>query len=298
MKLIWILCLIFLSIFCCDSANALELNSRLENWTQWERLTELQPAVGDLIYPEWIKGEWFVKSTLVDLVAPLAPDIVTPGFESNRQYVDRPVSFKVRFVNQSKMKNLTPSYRTLLSLISRGEGGEVSAHTPLEKRNGRDEVNHKIKENIIIADRAYNSLNLARAILGNNAVKAVKVDPDSPNRQITFLQSRCAEEIVCNRQLISIVKSRATENTADGRFITTEVFQQLFKGGSRPYINSVESTTAYRKISTSSTSNLAIEANQVTAVYLSSQDPDYFKARLKPVALYRYRLEFFPIIKE
>ncbi len=269
MKLIWILCLIFLSVFCGDRANAGELNSRLENWTQWEKLTELQPAVGDLIYPEWIEGEWFVKSTLVDLVAPLAPDIVTPGFESNRQYLDVPVSFKVRFINQA---------------LDRKVSGYL--------------FNKAAKRNVIIADRAYNGLNLARAVLGNNAVKAVKVDPDSPNRQITFLQSRCVEEVVCDRQLISIVKNRATENTADGRFIATEVFKQLFKGGSRPYINSVESTTAYRQLSTSSPEKPAIEANQVTAVYLSSQDSDYFKAANKPVALYKYRLEFFPIIRE
>ncbi|WP_414620714.1 DUF6816 family protein [Calothrix sp. CCY 0018] len=304
MKLILILCLTFLSIFCTDNANAGELNLRLENFPKWEKLTEVQPAVGDLIYPQWMKGEWFVKSTLVDLVAPLAPDIVTPGFESNRQYLDVPVSFKVRFVEQSKTENLTrhllqrrepeqrsgsPSYRTPLSLLRRREGYEVNYRTPLSltRRGEGGEV--------VIADRAYNGLNLARAVLGNNAVKAVKVDPDSPNRQITFLQSQCVEEVICDRQLISIVKNRATENSADGRFIATEVFKQLFKGGSRPYINSVESTTAYRLLSTSSISEPVIEANQVTAVYLSSQDPNYFKAINKPVALYKYRLEFFPI---
>ncbi len=277
MKLIWILCLIFLSVFYSDNANAGELNQRLENFPEWEKLTELQPAVGDLIYPQWMKGEWEVTSTLIDLVAPLAPEIVTPGFESNRQYLNVPVSFKVRFIDQypPKVKNLTP-----FPSPCEGEGCPIA----------RGEV--------IIADRAYNGLNLARAVLGKNAVKAVKLDPDSPNRQITFLRSRCVEEIVCDRQLISIVKNRATENTADGRFIAVEVFKQLFKGGSRPYINSVESTTAYRQISTSSPSEPAIEANQVTAVYLSSQDPDYFKAANKPVALYRYRLEFFPEIRE
>jgi hypothetical protein len=293
MKLIWILCLIFLSIFCSDNANAGKLNQRLENWTQWEKLTELQPAVGDLIYPQWMKGEWLVKSTLVDLVAPLAPDIVTPGFESNRQYLDVPISFKVRFIERSNMKNLTPSFRTPLSLLRREEGNGNRTPLSLLRRGDGGEVNYKAKENRVIADRAYNGLNLARAVLGENAVKAVKVDPDSPNRQITFLQSRCVEEIVCNRQLISIVKNRATENTADGRFIAVEVFKQLFKGGSRPYINSVESTTAYRQLSTALPSELVIEADQVTAVYLSSQDPNYFKAANKPVALYKYRLEFF-----
>ena len=116
MRLFWILCLIFLSVFCTDKANAGELNQRLKNFPEWEKLTDVQPAVGDLIYPEWMKGEWEVKSTLIDLVAPLAPDIMTPGFESNRQYLNQPVDFKVRFV-----KNLTPSYRTPLDLSRRGD---------------------------------------------------------------------------------------------------------------------------------------------------------------------------------
>ncbi len=282
MKLLTTFCLIFFLFFCSgnDNVNAGELNQRLKNFPQWEKLHSVQPAVGDLIYPEWIKGEWLVKSILLDLVAPLAPDIVTPGFESNRQYLNQPVSFKVKFVNQQTLlsvsgktvptKNLNPYYRTSLSSLK--EGVPVILNSEGKK---------------IIADRAYNGLNLARAILGDDVVKAVKVDPDSPNRQITFLRGE--------RQLVTIVKSRATETTADGRFITTEVFQQLFKGGSRPYLNSVESTTAYRPLFTS---NQTIEANQVTAVYLSSQDPDYFKAVNKPVALYRYRLEFFPIGRE
>ncbi len=68
----------------------------------------------------------------------------------------------------------------------------------------------------------------------------------------------------------------------------------MFQGGSRPYFNSVESTTSYHKLPTP---NPAIEADQVTAVYLSPQDPDYFTAGSHPVALYRYRLEFFPLSK-
>ena len=90
-----------------------------------------------------------------------------------------------------------------------------------------------------------------------------------------------------DRTLVSLVTGRATESLNNDEFITTEVFQQLFKGGSQPYFNEVESTTAYQLLA-----NLAMEADQVTAVYLSPQDPDYFKANSQPVALYRYRLEF------
>lgn len=252
MKAIWSFCIIFLFLLFSREAVAGELALRLANFPEWQKLTSVQVAQGDLIYPDWMAGSWQVKSTLIDLVAPLAPNIVTPGFEGNRQYLNQPQEFQVRFVKQSPVSGLKIISRTANKLP------------------------------VVVADRAYNSLNLSRAYLGDR-VLSVKVDPDSPNRQITFLRG--------DRQLVSIVTARATETTPDNQFITTEVFQQLFKGSPRPYFNSVESTTAYRKLSTSSPT---ITADQVTAVYLSPQDPDYFQAGSRPVALYRYRLEFFP----
>lgn len=242
LRIICSLCLICLFLLWGKQiACAGELAERLENFPAWQKITFVRPAVGDLTYPDWMLGDWLVKSTLVDLVAPLAPEIVTPGFEGNRQYLQVPVTFSVRFVQ-----------------------------------------NNKAGKSTIVADRLFNSLNLARAYLGDAAVLAVKIDPYSPNRQITFLAG--------DRQLVSIVSARATETTVDGRFIATEVFQQLFKGGRYPYFNFVESTTAYRKLPTS---HPTVEAQQVTAVYLSPQDPNYFQARSRSVALYRYHLEFF-----
>ena len=254
MKAIWGFCLILLFFVWSGEATAAELAQKLANFRQWEKLTSVQPASGDLVYPDWMAGNWLVKSTLVDLAAPLAPDIITPGFEGNRQYLNQGVSFQVRFVEQAP------------SLI----GSKIL-------------FNKNDKKLPIIADRTFNGLNLARAYLGDGTVISVKTDPDNPNRQITLLGD--------NRQLVSIVTARAIETSPDSKFITSEVFQQLFKGGSNPYFNSVESTTAYSKLTTS---NPAIAADQVTAVYLSPQDPNYFKAGNKPVALYRYRLEFFP----
>ncbi len=252
MKVIWSFCLLVFVLLSGGDAFAGELSERLANFPQWEKLTSVQPASGDLVYPEWMAGSWQVKSTLVDLAAPLAPEIVTPGFEGNRRQLNQPVSFVVRFVKEQP-------HIAGLKIFP-----QIDYKSPT-----------------LVADRAFNSLNLARAYLGDEAVLLVKVDPDSPNRQITFLRS--------SRQLVSIVTARGTEITPDGKLITAEVFQQLFKGGSRPYLNSVESTTAYHKLPTS---NPAIEADQVTAVYLSPQDPDYFKAGSRPVALYHYHLEF------
>ncbi len=258
MKVILSLCLIVLFLLPTGEATAGELAERLMNFPHWEKMTSAKSATGDLVYPDWMAGSWQVKSTLVDLVAPLAPQIVTPGFEDNRRYLNQPISFAVRFVPEQKPLS---QLKVIPSANSESSESAVS----------------------IVADRAFNSLNLAQAYLGDRAVLSVKVDPNSPNRQITLLRG--------NRQLVSIVSARATETTSDDQFITTEVFQQLFKGGSRPYFNTVESTTAYRQLLTS---NPAIEADQVTAIYLSPQDPNYFTAGSRPVALYRYRLEFFP----
>jgi hypothetical protein len=237
-----------------DQAKAGELSNRLANFPQWEKLTSVKTAKGDLVYPDWMAGTWQVTSTLVDLAAPLAPDIITPGFEGNRLQLNQPITFSVRFV---KVKP------------------QISGLKIIPKIDNQSQI--------LVADRVFNSLNLSRAYLGNDAILSIKIDPETPNRQITFLRGE--------RQLVSIVTARATENTPDSKFITTEVFQQLFKGGSSPYFNTVESTTAYHQLSTS---NPEIEADQVTAVYLSPQDPDYFTAGSRPVALYRYRLEFFP----
>jgi hypothetical protein len=273
-------CLIVVVLLSSGDANAGELAERLANFSQWQKLTDVKPATGDLVYPSWMAGEWVVKSTLVDLVAPLAPDIVTPGFQGNRQYLNQPISFKVKFVQENQY---IPRLNSVSKLIPR-----IINQT-------------SNKSHAIVADRAYNGLNLARAYLGDEAVLSVKLDPQSPNRQITLLRG--------DKQLVSIVTARGIETTDDGKYLTTEVFQQLFQDGKKqtnPYFNNVESTTAYRLLSSQiSSQNLAqnlntqlntqypiIEADQVTAVYLSSQDPNYFKAGSRPVALYRYKLEF------
>jgi hypothetical protein len=88
--------------------------------------------------------------------------------------------------------------------------------------------------------------------------------------------------------------ARAIETPGSDDFLTTEVFLQEFRGSPQLYFNQVETTTAYHR---NSKHDPAIIADQVTAIYLSPQDPDFFKAGDRPVALYRYRMEFSPIAK-
>jgi hypothetical protein len=223
-------------------AQASPLAERLARFPDWQDKPPVQIATGDLGYPDWFLGNWRVTTTLVDLAAPLAPDVSTPGFDSNRDYLNQPVEFEVRFV---------------------------------ESGQGQDRQ--------IVSDRAFNGLNLARAYLGDRAVQAVKVDPTNPNRQITLLRG--------DRQLVSTVTGRVVEAPTSDRLLTTEVFRQEFRGAPQLYLNEVETTTAYQQFADRS-AEPPIVADQITAIYLSPQDPDYFKARNRPVALYRYRLEF------
>jgi hypothetical protein len=82
------------------------------------------------------------------------------------------------------------------------------------------------------------------------------------------------------------VTARNSETPSQNQFIATEISQQIFRGGTNTYLNEVETTTAYQLLSPKT-----ILADQVTAIYLSPQSPDYFQALNRPVALYRYRLE-------
>ena len=254
-KLIWLSLLLLVWLFCSAQAVAGSLSDRLAQFPDWTDKPPVQTAVGDLAYPDWMAGTWEMTTTLVDLAAPLAPEVTTPGFEGNRQFLQQPVVCQVRFVPERR--------RSLSRFVP-------SAIASAPK---------------IVSDRAFNGLSLARAYLGEAAVKSVRVDPNNPNRQVTILRG--------DRQLESTVTQRATESPSRDRFVTSEIFQQIFRGLPQPYLNEVETTTAYTQSSV--TEDMTFAADQVTAIYLSPQDPDYFKAGDRPVALYRYQLEFRPV---
>ncbi|PZV08468.1 MAG: hypothetical protein DCF32_04780 [Leptolyngbya sp.] len=270
-RLFWLTLLLTVWLLCSGQAPAAamaltgqgqSLSDRLAAFPQWGTKPALPAAHGDLVYPDWLRGKWQLTSTLVDLAAPLAPNLVSPGFEGNRAQLGVPVTCPVQFVaapQGSKRGPLGTAQRLIPAVVG-------SPQT--------------------VADRAFNGFSMARAYLGT-AVQAVKVDPDNPNRQVTLLEG--------NRQLESTVTARAVEVPGEAEFITVERFQQVFRGGvAVPYFNEVETITAYRR-ATAGLGGLGldnrVEADQVTAVYLSPQDPDFLKAQSQPLALYRYQLE-------
>jgi hypothetical protein len=231
------------------------LSQRTADFPQWQSPPQIGKLEGQLIYPEWFKGRWLATSTLIEQIAPLAPDLVTPGFDRNRTYFDRPIEFKVQFI-PIKIPASTPS---LLNLPRRNRPIDLAK---------------------IIPDRAYNGYNISIAYLGADKVRSVKVDPQNPTKQITQLEG--------DRQLVSIVTGFAKELPNPNNFIATELSQQIFRSDTQIYFNTVETTTNYQF---SPTPTPKISATQLTAIYLSPQDPDYFRARNRPVALYKYHLD-------
>jgi hypothetical protein len=284
------------------------LADRLAQFPDWHK-PDAPAAQGDLFYPDWFAGDWSVTTTLVDLAAPI-PELATPGFEGNRQYLNQPIAFKVRFKDA---RSLYPPRRSWLLPT-------VSLANPSSEHQQSESPQPQQK---IVSDRAFNGLSLAKAYLGD-AVVSVKVDPTNPNRQITTLRSDRPSEATAQRQLVSTVAAREVETPDPDRFFTTELFLQEFRGSPQLYFNQVETTTDYHWMGDRRSdeqqgeqpgyqpehqpeykpehqpehqheSSPAITADQVTAIYLSPQDPDFFRAGDSPVALYRYRLEFLPL---
>jgi hypothetical protein len=233
-----------------QSAIADSLANRLQQYPQWQNKPLVKIARGDLYYPQWMAGTWQAESILIEQIAPLAPEIVTPGFEDNKQYLNEPIKFLVRFTTE---------------------------YFAPEKKLFFPQINNK-QSSPIVADLVFNGEHLAAAYLGEENLLKVKIAPNNPNQQITLLKGE--------RKLISTVTGRATETPASDRFIATEVTKQLFKSPARIYLNEVETTSNYQLITPET-----IRAQQITAIYLSPQDPDYFQASDRSVAIYRYQLQ-------
>ncbi len=244
--LLFLLAIALLWLSSPGSAIAESLANRIDRFPDWSHQAQLPAAAGDLVYPDWFAGTWQVTSTLVELVAPLGPQLVAPGYASQRDRQHLPVQFPVRFVR----------------------------HLPL-RADGLPQLQRQVP---VVADRAFNGLAIAKAYLGEAAVKFATVPPGDPNRQLIGLAS--------GRELRSQVTGRASSQPTDDRFLASEISRQIFRRPSSIYVNQVEILTDYHRVSDD-----RLEAKQVTAIYLSPRDPMYFQAGDRPVALYRYRLE-------
>lgn len=242
-------------------AYAVNLQKRIEQYPQWQDKLSLAKPHEDLIFPNWFAGTWQVTNILKEQIAPLAPKFKTPGFEQNFAYIDQEIKFKIRFTP----KKVIP---------------QISGFIPKN-------IDQK-SEKFIIADRTFNGLNIARAYLGEENVISVNINDYNSTEQITKFRGE--------NELISTVIGREKQTVSEKEFITSEITRQFFRRPESIYLNLVETTTKYKLIDSNH-----IEGEQITAIYLSPEDPDFFLAINKPVALYYYVLildkEIFSKIK-
>jgi hypothetical protein len=68
-RLVWLGLLLMVWLFCSGQAQASGLVDRQAAFSQWPDLPPLSPARGDLIYPDWLEGNWQLSSTLVGMEA-------------------------------------------------------------------------------------------------------------------------------------------------------------------------------------------------------------------------------------
>jgi hypothetical protein len=80
--------------------------------------------------------------------------------------------------------------------------------------------------------------------------------------------------ITQDRELEAFVTGFDLETAQPNQFIATELSQQIFRTSSTIYLNTVETTTSYQF---SPTPTPSITATQISAIYLSPKDPDYFR---------------------
>ena len=216
-------------------AQAESLSDRLNAYPNWHRKPELNPNFEEVAYPAWISGTWACESTLIDMVAPV-PKVITPGFEGNRKYLNEPVRFDVRFGATKTKATRKFGIPTIMNFSSSAQ----------EK---------------VVVDRVFNALSIARAYLGDDAVESVKINPNSPNEQLTTLKD--------GLQLLSVTTGHHANPNAN------------------PNVKIDPVEIDRNEIAT-------IIADQYTAIYLSPKDPNYFDAIGTPVALYRYQLKLTP----
>lgn len=245
----------------CQSAISGGLSDRIARYPDWDTQAQITQHQGELTYPEWFRGRWIATSTLLEQIAPLAPGVVTPGFESNRQYINKPIEFTVQFVPKDPHK--------------------ITKVSPLNF----SKLKSSLPKSQIVADRAFNGFNIATAYLGESNVKSVKIDPQNSTKQITQLTQ--------DRELEAFVTGFDREIPNVNSFISTELSQQIFRTSSTIYLNTVETTTSYQL---STTLAPTITATQISAVYLSPQDPDYFRTLGRAVAVYKYKLDLVPTL--
>jgi hypothetical protein len=222
-----------------------------------------------IYYPRWLFGQWNVTSTFTRVATPL------------RKYV--PEGFLQQANAPSKDGGVGSTYKYALRFYS------TLPDTFLN--NARFMLGLGYPEDAIIADKAFNTKQTSDAFLGYpGAVASVEFDPrDSPLRQTVEL-SRLGPDMVplLPRRIELYVNALKSEQPGgkegDGNvFVTSELARQVLIAVRDVQVTDYEVINEYRLVGQGK-----IEGRQRSLLYLQPQDPNYFRAGNKAVAVYDY----------
>ena len=116
---VWLSLLLFVWLMCSAEASAQTLRERQQAFPNWQSKPPVRVTEGDLIFPKWMAGTWRMSSTLVGMVAPLAPEIVTPEFEGNRQFLPKPIPAIINsYLSENREAAFSISHYPLPALAS------------------------------------------------------------------------------------------------------------------------------------------------------------------------------------
>lgn len=214
-----------------------------------------------IFYPDWMFGEWNVKSTLQGVLTPLGKDYVPPGFLEalDSESDTSEYSYKLRF------------YKTL-------------PDTP--ENNLRFVLGLGQPRGAVIADKAFNTMQMTNAFLGyNGAVRNVEYDVrNSPLRQTVTLSTLGPDLApLPPRRLELFINSLGLEKDGENVFRTSELARQVFISVNNVQVSDYEVVNEYMLIKDGS-----ITGRQRSFLYLQPQDPLFFKSNGKAVCVYDY----------
>ena len=215
-----------------------------------------------IFYPDWMFGEWNVRSKLEGVLTPLGKDYVPPGFlaalESSESDASE-YSYKLRF------------YKTLPDTLENNLRFGLGLGQP---------------RGAVIADKAFNTMQMTDAFLGySGAVSSVEFDVrNSPLRQTVTLSTLGPDFVpLPPRRLELFVNALSSEKEGEDIFQTSELARQVFITVNNVQVSDYDVLNEFKLVKDG-----YITGRQRSLLYLQPQDPLFFKSSGKAVCVYDY----------
>ncbi|KAI3424728.1 hypothetical protein D9Q98_008117 [Chlorella vulgaris] len=217
-------------------------------------------------YPKWMFGEWQVDMEFTGLRLPLGKQLVPAGFLDVAEAPAEAGGLGSRYsFTQRFYSTLPPTFDNEL----------------------RVQLGLGMPQDAIIADRAFNTRQTTNAFLGWQAVESVAYDATEAPLRETVTLSRTAPDgsALPPRRLELYINALSSEDGIgdDTAFYTSELCRQVLLGVRQAEVKDYEIMHSWRRVKSD-----LVEGRQRSCLYLQPQEPGFFKAGGRAVAVYDY----------